>query len=72
MPGGPPFGLFLQKTKFTSKKLVLNEYGSCLKMLEMAILETQFSKISFLRSMPPDTPTKLAPSPVVPPPPFHF
>ena len=43
--GSPPpvFGcFFFAKTKFPSKELVLNEYKVCLKMLEMAILETFF------------------------------
>ena len=46
-PGGPvpPFldFFFLQKRSLPAK-LVLNEYESCLKMLEMAILETQIFK----------------------------
>ena len=51
--GSPPspFGFFFTKAKFTSKKLVLDEYKICLKMLEMAILETQFFK-NFWRGMP--------------------
>ena len=35
---------FFTKAKFTSKKLVLNEYEICLKILEMAILEIQIFK----------------------------
>ena len=51
MPPPPFFDFFLSffffifyfftKAKFTSKKSVLDEYEICLKMLEMAILETQ-------------------------------
>ena len=42
-PPPPCFWLFFfAKTKFPSKELVLNEYKVCLKMLEMAILETFF------------------------------
>ena len=54
------------KNKFTSKKLyvVLNEYKTCLKMLEMAILETHIFK-TFWGSMPPDPPRKLALSALV-------
>ena len=38
----PPFlKFFFTKVKFTSKEIVLNNYEICLKMLEMAILETQ-------------------------------
>ena len=58
----PPLDFFL-KAKFISKKLVLNKHEMCLKMLEMAILETQISK-KFLRDHAPDPPTKLAPSAV--------
>ena len=32
------------KAKFTSKTLILNEYEICLRMQEMAILETQIFK----------------------------
>ena len=70
----PLFGFFssFYKNKFTSKKLylVLNEYEICLKMLEMAILETHIFK-TFWGSMPPDPPRKLAPlTLIVPPPPL--
>ena len=76
-PPPPPlffgfFSLFFTETKFTSKKLyvVLNEYEICLKMLEMAILETHISEIS-RGGMPPDPPRKLAPlALIVPPPPL--
>ena len=53
-----------------SKKLyvVLNKYEICLKILEMAILETHIFK-TFWESMPPDLPRKLAPSALVLPPP---
>ena len=40
---------------------VLNQHKICLKMLEMATLETQIFK-NFWWSMPPDSPRKLAPS----------
>ena len=40
----PPLDFFL-KAKFISKKLVLNKHEMCLKMLEMAILETQISNL---------------------------
>ena len=70
-PGGPCdppfFGFFFiyffyTKAKFTSNKLVFKTvYEICLKMLEMAILETQIFK-HFCRSMPPDPPRKLGPS----------
>ena len=40
----PFLDYFFTKTKFTSKKWVLNEYEICLKMLEEAILETQTFK----------------------------
>ena len=62
---------FLQKRSLLAK-LVLNKHKICLKMLEMAILETQIFK-NFCGSMPPDPPRKLAPSALVaalPPPPF--
>ena len=50
-PGGlPPF---FTKAKFSSKKLLLDEYEICLKMLEIAILETQIFK-NFWGGMPPD------------------
>ena len=71
----PLFGFFsssFYKNKFTSKKLyvVLNEYEICLKMLEMAILETHIFK-TFWGNMPPDPPRKLAPlALIVPPPPL--
>ena len=68
-PGGagepvpPPFGIFfLTKAKFTTEqKLVLNEYEICLKMLEIAILETQIFKTFGGGGIPPDLPRKLAP-----------
>ena len=42
----PPFGIiFLQKRSLLTK-LVLNEHKICLKMLEMATLETQIFKNS--------------------------
>ena len=50
LPPLPPF-FFPGKTKFTSKILVLNEYEICLKMMGMAILETQIFK-NFLGGMP--------------------
>ena len=50
----PLLEFFLTKAKFTSKKLVLNGYESCLKLLEVAILETRIFK-NFWGSMPPDT-----------------
>ena len=53
----PLFGVSFTKAKFTSKKVVLNKYKICLKMLEMAILETQIFK-NFWESMPPDPPWK--------------
>ena len=42
------FFFLFAETKFTSKKLyvVLNENEICLKMLEMAVLETRISEIS--------------------------
>ena len=45
-PGGPvpTFWIFFTKAKFMSKKLVLNLYEICLKMLEMAILEIEIFK----------------------------
>ena len=43
----PPF------LEFTSKKVVLNEYEIFLKMLEMAIIETQIFK-TFWGSIPQD------------------
>ena len=43
----PPF------LEFTSKKVVLNEYEIFLKMLEMALIETQIFK-TFLGSIPQD------------------
>ena len=50
-PPPPLFGFFpfFTKMKFTSKKfyVVLNEYEICLKMLEMAILETQIFEDSW-------------------------
>ena len=48
MPPPTPFlaVFYFTKAKFTSKKLVLNEYEIYLKMLEMAILETKIFKIS--------------------------
>ena len=61
LPPPPLFEFFFfflfTKTKFTIKELyvVLNEYESCLKILEMAILETHIFK-NFWRSMPPDPP----------------
>ena len=53
--GGPehPPGFFSTKAKFTSKKLVLDKCQICLKMLEMAILETKILK-KFCGRMPPD------------------
>ena len=51
--GGALLDFFFTKTKFTSKKLVLNEYEICLKALEMVILEIQIFK-TFWRSMTPD------------------
>ena len=70
VPGGamlppPPFGFYFTKAKFTSKKILLDEYEICLKMLEMAILETQIFK-SFSGSM---SPRKLVPLVLVLPPP---
>ena len=63
------------KSKVYLQKLVLNEYEICLKMLEMAILETQIFKIFWGGGMPPDPPRKLAPLALVgappPPPPFE-
>ena len=55
-----PLDFFLTKAKFTSKKLVLDEYEVCLKMLEMANLETQIFK-TFRKGMPQDPSRKLAP-----------
>ena len=55
MPGGlclSLFGVFLFFTK--KSRILLNEYKICLKMREMAILETY-------ESMPPDPPRKLTP-----------
>ena len=64
----PPFlDFFLQKRSLLAK-LVLKEHKICLKMLEMAILETQIFK-NFCGSMPPDPPRKLAPSALVGAPP---
>ena len=40
----PTFWIFFTKAKFMSKKLVLNLYEICLKMLEMAILEIEIFK----------------------------
>ena len=37
---------FFQKRSLRAKKLVLNKYEICLKMLEMAILETQVARPS--------------------------
>ena len=57
---------------FKSKKLVLNEYEICLKLLEMAILRLKFSNISGEHI--PRPPRKLAPSALVvapPPPPYE-
>ena len=62
-PPPPIWSFFLfTKAKFTSKKYsILNKYEICLKMLEMAILETEIFK---------NFPWKLAPlSLLVPPPP---
>ena len=67
----PPFLEFLfTKAKFTSKKVVLNEYEICLKMLEMAILETQIFKkfLGSMRQHPPEG-SCLQRSLVHPPPP---
>ena len=52
------FSFFFTKTKFTSKKLyiVLNEYEICLKMLEMAILETHIFKVKMSGGACPQTP----------------
>ena len=58
------FFSFFTKTKFTSKKVVLNEYEICLKLLQMAILETQIFK-NFWGSMPPNPPRKLTSSALV-------
>ena len=53
-PGGwADFWSFFTKAKFTSKKSILNEYEICLKMLEMAIFETQIFK-NVWGSIPPD------------------
>ena len=71
----PLFGFFsssFYKNKFTSKKLyvVLNEYEICLKMLEMAILETHIFK-TFWGEYAPRLPRKLVPlALIVPPPPL--
>ena len=65
----PPFwDFFLQKRSLLAK-LVLNEHKICLKMLEMAIFETQIFK-NFRGSMSPDPPRKLAPSSLVDAPPL--
>ena len=62
-PGGvvpPPFlDFFKYKNEVYEQKNVLNEI--CLKMLEMAIIETQIFK-NFWGSISPDLPRKLAPS----------
>ena len=66
---------FFTKAKFTSKKLVLNEYEICLKILEMAILEIQIFK-TFWKACP-QTPGKACAvgarnaSHPPPPPPFE-
>ena len=68
----PPFLIFFLQKRILLAKLVLNEHKICLKMLEMAILETQIFK-NFWGSMLPDPLRKLAPSALVsapPPPPF--
>ena len=54
-----------------SKKLVLNEYEICLKMLEMAILEDSIFQKNFWGSMTPDPHRKLTLLVLkVPPPPL--
>ena len=63
MPPPPFFWSFLIifiKVRFKSKKLVLNEYEICFKMMEMANLETQIFK-NFWGSMLTDPPRKLMP-----------
>ena len=65
-PGGlcpHPFWIFFKyKNEVYEQKNVLNVLNEiCLKMLEMAIIETQIFK-NFWGSISPDLPRKLAPS----------